>query len=99
MIKGKIKGIKWERKVKEDLEKRGYLCIRQAASLFPDLIALFKGRFYFIECKTDRKYLSRKEKEKLIILMKQYGGLALLASKQRVGRYVVPYYEPIIKDN
>lgn len=71
MIKTKAKGARLERELKEKLNKMGYLVIRQAASQFPDLIALHNLKTnptnpkpLLIECKTN-KYLTKPEKEAL----------------------------------
>ena len=49
------KGVDFERTVRDFLKRKGYFCIRQAKSSFPDLIAIKKGKTLFVECKAKRK--------------------------------------------
>lgn len=80
----RAKGSRFEREVRKVLERDGYFCVRQAASAFPDLIAIADNKkAYFIECKVN-KYITKKEKEDLIE-MKKYGGIAV-AWPEYVGR-------------
>lgn len=68
MIKNaRAKGSRLEREVKRILISKGYHCSRQAASVFPDLLAIKKGESLAIECKTN-KYLSKKEKDSFSFL-------------------------------
>jgi len=68
----RAKGSYFERTVRKYLEKRGYFVVRQAASSFPDLIAITpSGAVWMIECKVN-KYLSKVEKEELMRLKLGY---------------------------
>ena len=49
------KGRRFEYKVKQRLEKKGYLVFRLAGSKPFDLIALKKGEVVFVECKTHKR--------------------------------------------
>jgi len=72
----RAKGARFERLVKHRLEAEGWFVVRQAASAFPDLIAIKKNEACFIECKTN-KYISSKEKSALKKL--SYFGLPYIA--------------------
>ena len=76
------KGDNFERRVKAFLISKGFFCIRQASSAFPDLIAVRKvnkcPELFFIECKMC-KYLSQKEKADLKDLAEKFAGTALVA--------------------
>jgi len=70
MVKAYAKGAAFERKVKKELEARGYIVVRSAKSAFPDLVALatrhstkLPGSVTFIECKSGGR-LSREEIKK-----------------------------------
>ena len=58
------KGYRFEKRVQKYFEKEGWVVFRQGKSSFPDLIAIKKGVFCFIECKYSKKgkgYLSKEE--------------------------------------
>lgn len=76
----KGKGIRWERVVKEYFESKGYFCIRRAASLFPDLIAVSPlGFCWAVECKCKKEYLRKSEKIELFRLKDNYNMKPILA--------------------
>jgi len=78
----KRKGISFEREVRKYLEEAGYFVVRQAASSFPDLIAVAQtGRIYAYECKVNGK-ISSKEKKKLIELYERYKIVPVVAYKK-----------------
>jgi Holliday junction resolvase len=63
MVNSRKKGDNFERMVKKYLLDFGFLCYRNSASAFPDLIAIDKKGVYFIECKMN-KYISKDERLK-----------------------------------
>ena len=80
-INTKRKGARWERKVRKMLEQEGWFVVRQAASAFPDLVAISPQKdIYFIECK-NHNYLSSKEKEALLELAQKYHAKPIYAYK------------------
>lgn len=91
-MSAKSKGIRLEREVKNELERNGFFVVRQAASKFPDLVAIkkckkFYGKnsfvnLYFIECKYKRENFTHKDKLKLLALSSRYGGYPVLAYKE-----------------
>ena len=51
-MRGAVKGSAFERVVKKDLQRKGALVVRQGRSLFPDIVAVFKGpEVWLVECK------------------------------------------------
>lgn len=79
------RGRSFEYRVKRSFEEQGCLCIRQTKSSFPDLIVIKQdGKLLFVECKVDKKNISKDEKRKLKQLAKNYKAIAILA--YRVGR-------------
>ena len=78
----KAKGSAWERVVRHKLEDDGWFVVRQAASAFPDLIAINKSPsgtvVMFVECKVG-KYLSSEEKVTLQYFHQKYGVLIAVA--------------------
>lgn len=66
------KGYNFERRVKQFLEREGYLVMRNAKSRFPDGLAVRKGDIFLYECKVN-KYLSKEEKKKAKELKKLTG--------------------------
>ena len=79
-MSNKSKGIAFERKTRHYLESLGFWCIRQAASAFPDLIAISPLRtVYVIECKLKPEYLTRAEKNEMVSLAERLGGIPMLA--------------------
>lgn len=82
MANNYAKGRRFEYEVRSKLEKHGWFVVRQAKSAFPDLIAVFKGNVYAIECKYNSA-LSRREREKLLELHRRHGMLPVLAWRQK----------------
>ena len=88
MVKGGVaprrKGDNFERRIKKLLISKGFFCVRQPRSAFPDLIAVRKvaqgPELFFIECKMC-KYLSQEEKSNLKELAVKFAGTALVAYK------------------
>jgi len=76
------KGDNFERLVKKLLISKGFFCVRQPRSAFPDLIAVRKivqsPELFFIECKM-AKYLSKDERSDLKDLADKFAGRALVA--------------------
>ena len=73
----KGKGIRFEREVRNKLRAINWFCVRQAASAFPDLVAvrpLIRVPL-FIECKCG-KYISKAERKKLTDL-EMFGDAAI----------------------
>jgi Holliday junction resolvase len=89
-INTKRKGTRFETKVKQELESKGYLCMRQSASRFPDIVAIRDGVAFVVECKTN-KYLSKDEKLKGTEIFNQYCDF-LIAYPVKEGRRVVIEY-------
>jgi Holliday junction resolvase len=99
----KGKGIAFERTVKKYLKEQGCLVVRQAASFFPDIIAVtpnsgkvvvgnttFHGRFVLaVECKARDGKLSKHEREVLIGLEKKYGTLPYFAKRGKTLKDIV----------
>jgi len=94
----KRKGIVFERKTRKVLEAQGFFCVRQAASIFPDIVAIAPktGEVHFIECKVKAKYFSRREREYLLEMQKKYNVKPFLAYKKREGRYVNVQIDPVV---
>jgi len=87
----KAKGARLEREVKDRLKKAGCIVVRQAASLFPDLICILpvepgkeelNKRLFFIECKC-RKYISSEERKLLMQIELRFGGKSIIAYKHK----------------
>lgn len=76
------KGRAFEYRVRDYFKELNYFLVRQAASHFPDLIAVKKGECLAIECKVAKKYLSKRERESLIKL-KDYGFIPVLAYREK----------------
>jgi len=99
----KSKGINFERTVKQYLKKQGCLVVRQAASLFPDIVAItptntevvignttFHGTFILIvECKASKGKLSSTEQTAMLGLAKKYHATALYAMRGRTLKDIV----------
>ncbi len=72
-------GYRFERRVMEYLQKRGYYVIRSAGShgVF-DLVAIWNYDVRGIQCKKDGR-ISREEKDQMIEAGKKYGIMPVLA--------------------
>lgn len=83
------RGAAFERKVKEYLEVAGYYAVRAAGSHgLTDIIAVHpmtyrkrnkNGKTLFIQCKTGKATMSKKDRNSLYDLATQYGATPLLA--------------------
>jgi len=73
------KGYRFERRVIEKLESEGYWVVRQAKSSFPDLVAFKGGETLLVECKVDRGYFTKREREELVELARRIGAKPILA--------------------
>jgi len=74
------KGYRFELRVKEYLEKKGYLIIRSSGSHKPcDLVAIKDGKAVLIECKVNRKNLTKRDRQMLEEIGRKYGCRVLLA--------------------
>lgn len=62
----KLKGTKFEYRVKEALEREGYLVFRMTGSTPFDLLAVKDGRMLIVECKVDRRHFTPTSKKKLL---------------------------------
>ncbi len=89
------KGSRFERELKEILEKNGYAVIRSAGSKGVDIIAGKKGRYLIFECKTtskDKLYINKEDIIKLIAFSEKFGGIPYLAVKiQKTIIIIDPY--------
>src|SRR3990167_10897822 len=70
-------GSAFEYKVRDYLRKEGHFVVRQAASAFPDIIAISpSGQVKMVECKTSKDpkkpRLKKQEKEELIDLKNKF---------------------------
>ncbi len=78
----KAKGIAFEREVKKDLLAKGMFVVRQAASFFPDLVAISRdGNVTFVECKLHGQ-ITKAEQHKLWKLAFLYSTEACIAYKK-----------------
>lgn len=69
----RAKGAAFERNVRDFLRKLRYYTVRQAASSFPDLIAVSsEGKPIAVECKCSKGGLSKAERIALLELAKNY---------------------------
>jgi len=72
MNKSYMIGYRFQIRVKKHLESKGYMCIVQPRSAFPDIVAWrseFSGfDILLVECKVN-KYLSKEEKQRMIDLI------------------------------
>ncbi len=79
------KGYLFERDLRMDLEKKGWLVIRSGKSRKPDLIAGKGGKIIIIECKVTEKgavYLDKAEVEFLGKISAAFGADAVYAIKR-----------------
>lgn len=75
------KGIRFERKVRDDLIERGYFCMRSPASKSPiDVLAVSKDDVLFVQAKTNGR-LDPGPWNVLYRLALKHGGTPILASK------------------
>ncbi len=82
------KGRKFEYKVRDFFREKGWFCIRQAKSSFPDLFVSKESDLFAIECKVN-KYLSKEETRKMVELEEVYKIPALRAWPKKIkGRTV-----------
>lgn len=91
MNKAYAKGRRFEYRVKEFLEKKGYIVLRQAKSSFPDLFAIKLKRngnydIKLIECRIDG-YVKADEKIRLNNLARRIKAKPFIAKKS--GRKLV----------
>ena len=81
----RAKGAAFERKVKKDLEDKGWFVVRQAASAFPDLIAfppMKEGEpITFMEIKWNLGTITDEEIEKLVEIECDYPVRTLILFK------------------
>ena len=81
-----MKGYRFEREVKEKLEKDGWFVIRSAGSKKPDLIAAKNKKVVVIECKVSKNsvlYLQKDEVEKLKKVASNFNADAMYAIKYK----------------
>ncbi|NPA38597.1 MAG: hypothetical protein GXN99_02260 [Candidatus Nanohaloarchaeota archaeon] len=81
-----MKGYRFEREVKEKLEKDGWYVIRSAGSKKPDLIAAKDKKVVVIECKvtkTPQLYLQKEEVEVLKAVASNFNADAMYAVKYK----------------
>ncbi len=81
-----MKGYRFEREVKDKLEKEGWFVIRSAGSKKPDLIAAKNKKVVVIECKVSKNpvlYLQKEEVEKLRNVASNFNADAMYAVKYR----------------
>lgn len=87
-----MKGYRFEREVKEKLEKDGWFVIRSAGSKKPDLIAAKNKKVVVIECKVSKNpvlYLQKKEVERLRKVASNFNADAMYAVKYKRKIYFV----------
>jgi len=90
-----INGSKFERKVKGELEKAGYLCFRTAGSHgVADVIAVEFGSVLLVQCKISNK-ISKDERTHLKALCKQYNCRGQIAYREKEGRKFITKYETV----
>lgn len=80
------KGYKFERDLKQELEKKGWKVIRSGGSKKPDLIAAKKGKIIIIECKitqNNKAYLNEDEVQNLKKCAKEFNCEGMYAIKQK----------------
>jgi len=77
------RGYHFERRVLKILEGLGYWVARQAKSSFPDLIAIKRDKILLVECKVDRRSLSRRERELMLSLAEKLSAIPLLAYREK----------------
>ena len=74
-------GARFERRVKEYLESKGFWVCRSAGSRSAiDLLAIKAGEIMLCQCKVDGR-LSQVEREQLLELEQETGGYAVIASR------------------
>lgn len=79
------RGRAWEYKVKKDAESIGYFVIRSAGShTLVDLVMIKKGEIVFVQCKTGKGAMTKKEQKEFKDFAEKYGAGTLYARK--VGR-------------
>ena len=76
------KGRRFEWRVRDYLERKGWFVARQTRSSFPDLIAIKNGKILLIECKVDPRNFSKREREDLISLAKKLKAKPYLAFRR-----------------
>lgn len=86
MNKGYKKGYKFERDLKQHLEKDGWMVIRSGGSKKPDLIAARGGKIIILECKVtakDRVYVDKNEVDNLKKIASAFNADGVYAIKQK----------------
>jgi len=86
-MSSKGKGIAFERDVKNLLESAGFFVARQAASLFPDLLAHAYKQWFLIECKLHGR-MSSKEAAALVRLAARLDAIPMLAFREKGSSYI-----------
>ncbi|OYT67030.1 MAG: hypothetical protein B6U65_04250 [Candidatus Wolframiiraptor sp. EX4484-121] len=81
------KGRRFEWRVKDLLEARGWIVVRAARSKPVDLVAMKGGRILLIECKYDSS-ISKDRRRLLLELAEGAGAKPVLAKKRRYERGV-----------
>jgi len=79
-----VDGLRYERRLKEKLEKKGFLVIRSAGSFAMDLLAVKDGKCFVYEVKSTKQdvfYLDKKTKQQVedLLKMRKFGVIPYLA--------------------
>jgi Holliday junction resolvase len=78
-----VKGRRFEYRVRDLFEGKGYVVIRAAQSKPIDLVCLRNGEILLVECKTEKSPLTRAKREELLDLARISGGSAILAQRKK----------------
>ena len=91
-----VNGANFERKVKAELENKGWLCFRTAGSHgVADIIAIRHSTVpHIFQCKISNK-ITPGEREKLKAIAKKYECNAQIAYREKEGRKFVTKYEEV----
>jgi Holliday junction resolvase len=76
-------GRRFEYRVRDYFEQQGYLVFRSAGSRSPaDLFIVKEGEFTLVQCKVNRRSLSKAEREQMAELAKELNCKAVLAYRE-----------------
>ena len=75
-----VRGVRFEYRVRNHLSSRGYIVLRSPRSGGPiDLVAIRSGEVLFIQCKTSKHNMTRRETDELIELARSVNAKPILA--------------------
>ncbi len=85
------KGYRFEIRVKKHLERLGYRVFRLAGSKPLDLIAMYMGEIYLVECKTGR--ITKRSRERLVEMVRNTGAKPVIAYRDEKNR--IRFLDPV----